>query len=306
VNADCASGHCRPDGTCEPVTPADGGTGGSAAGGGGGSAGAGALGGEGGGDGGAGACVPNHDGTIWGDEMPFAPNYAAQFRISEQVSPFVSAPDCASGTCEWDFVDVGGVTRDELSTTEPITGKWYEATEGFEQATYVSKLADFQLSLWGFTLCDQTQYGVFQVTPDALLMLGMVSEFENEGTLLVYDPPVALMKYPLTVGATWTVETTARGPLCNSVFDYAIAQTYTSSVDRIGTMKTPYGDFEETLRINTLIERHLGAGVTPTEAVTHTYVAECFTSVAVAVSEELVDTPEFDAAAEVRRLIPLP
>lgn len=305
VDADCASGRCRPDGTCEPVIPAtDAGTGGT--GGAGGVAGAGGAGVAGGSTGGSASCLPNHDGTISREELPFGPDYTAMFRISEEVSPFDSAPNCSSGTCLWDFVDVGGVTRDELSRTVPIGGKWYAQTEGFEEATYVSRMADFQLALWGFTVCDQTQYGVYQVTPDALLLLGVASEYEADGTLLIYDPPVPLVRYPLSVGDEWSVETTARGPLCNSMFDYAIAQTYTSTVDYMGTVQTPYGDFDDVLRINTLVERHLGVGVTPTEARTHTYVAECFTTIAVAVSPELVDTPEFDEAAEVRRLSPLP
>jgi len=306
VDADCASGRCNPDGTCHPVVPAqDASTGGSHPHQGGGDAGTGGGGGSPSTGGGA-SCLPNHDGTISAGELPFGPDYAAMFRISEQVSPFDSAPDCSSGTCTWDLVAVGGVTRDELSTTEPIDGEWYAQTEGFEDATYVSRMAEYRLGMWGITVCEQTQYGVFQVTPNALLLLGLVSEYEADGTLLIYDPPVVLMEYPLTVGATWTVNTTATGPLCNSVFDYAISQTYSNTVDQIGTLKTPYGDFDDVLRINSLVERHVGVGVTPTVARTHTYVAECFTTVALVLSPELVDEPDFDEAAEVRRLAPLP
>lgn len=304
VDADCASGRCNPDGTCNPWIPAaDASTGGGHQGGG--SAGAAGDGGS-GATGGAVSCLPNGDGTIVADEIPLGPNYTAMFRISENVSPFASAPDCGSGSCEWDLLDVGGTTRDEPSNTEPIADKWYAQAEGFESATYVSRMADFRLGFAGIAVCEQTQYGVFQVTPEALLLLGLVSEYEAEGTLLIYDPPVPLMKYPLAVGASWRVDTTASGPLCNSLFDYRIAQTYDSTVDQIGTVKTPYGDFDNVLRINTLVERHIGAGVTPTEARTHTFVAECFTTVAVVVSPEWVTSPDFDEAAEVRRLSLLP
>ena len=105
---------------------------------------------------------------------------------------------------------------------------------------------------------------------------------------------------------TWTTDTTASGPLCNSLFDYHIAQTYDSVVDQIGEVRTPYGDFDQVLRVNTHVKRHVGVGVMPTEARTHTFVAECFTTVANVVSEEGVSDPDFSDAAEVRRLSLLP
>jgi hypothetical protein len=88
--------------------------------------------------------------------------------------------------------------------------------------------------------------------------------------------------------------------------DYHISQTFGFTVDRIGDVITPYGTFEKVLRVNSLMERHLGVGVTATKVRTHTYVAECFTTIAAVVSVEGESNPDFGEAAEVRRLTNLP
>ena len=85
-----------------------------------------------------------------------------------------------------------------------------------------------------------------------------------------------------------------------------IGQTYESEVDEAGTVRTPYGDFEDVLRVNTSIERHAGVGVLPARARVHTFVAECFTSIAVVTSAEGEAAADFERVAEVRRLAPLP
>ena len=307
VHADCASGECGADGYCVGVDP-----------------------GQDGGEGDAttdhdevdgegmdaapdvepdvdpGVCKPNLDGTITAAEMPLGPGFTAMFRISEDVSPFNSAPDCTTGNCFWDFVDVGGTTREEETGTVALTNQWYAQSAGLENATYVSRMAEVKLGFGGVTICDQVQFGVFQVTPEALLMLGLVSEYEEGGTKLIYDPPLPMLKFPMTVGSAWKVDTVANGPLCNSMVDYHINQTFDFSVDRIGSMATPYGTFEEVLRVNSLMERQLGVGVTATKVRTHTYVAECFTTIAAVVSQEGESNPDFGAAAEVRRLTNLP
>jgi hypothetical protein len=308
VHADCASGVCNPDGYCAPADPDDGGThdaidesddaandqdltdapGDVEQ------------------DADPSVCKPNGDGTITAAEMPLGPGFNAMFRVSRDIDPFDTRPDCSSGTCVWDLLDVGGVTADEPSGTEALDGKWYAGLEGFENATYASRMTEFKLDFGGTTICDQVQYGVFEVNEFGLFLLGVVSEFEADGTSLVYDKPVPVLVFPMSEGTTWSVDTIATGKLCNSMYDYNISQTYTSVVDASGQVRTPYGDFDNVLRVNTLMERHMGVGVTATEMRTHTYVAECFTTIAAVASPDGVGDAEFTAAAEVRRLTNLP
>ncbi len=302
VGADCASGVCLPDGTCAARGDADGPDGGDP------SPGDAAP-----GDGGDAStpgddvtpsdpcgCMPNRDRVLTAAEAPFRAGYQANFRVSTDVTGFSTAPGCEGDDCVWALDEVGGTTTTDLVATVPLAGLWFASDPAFADATYVTPLGEFAIP-W---VCSQTQLGVFQKTDSALVLLGVVSEREEDGTKLLYDPPVELARFPMQVGTTWTTETTATGPLCNSPLDYVIDQTYENSVDRAGRVVTPYGEFLDVLRVNTLFTRHLGLGVTYTTVRTHTFYAECFTTVALFRSEELETAAEFDDPAEVRRLAP--
>ena len=251
-------------------------------------------------------CQPDHDGVITAAEAPFAAGFSANFLVTTAVEGFATDGDCGGDGCTWDLVEVAGETAEQESLTESLDGKWYADEPAFASATYTTRLGEFELGFLFFDLCSHTQYGVFEATGDALLLLGIVSETEDGGTKLVYDPPLPMAQFPLEAGASWQVQTSASGPFCGSWVDYHIDQTQTAAVDAVGTVETPYGTFTDVLRVNSLLERHLGVGVLPTKVRTHTFFAECFTSVAVIVSEEGVADAEFDAVAEVRRLTNLP
>jgi hypothetical protein len=253
-----------------------------------------------------GACRPNHDGVVTRAELPLAAGFEASFRSTTDVTGFRTEPACEASGCVWDLVTVDGVTAERAYDTLPLAGRWFGDEPAFAGATYVAELGELAVTWFFFDVCRQRQLGVFRLTDDALLLLGVVSEREADGTLLVYDPPVPVLRLPLALGATWTLETRARGPLCNSLFDYAIDQTLTAEVDAVGDVVTPYGRFADVLRVNTLLERHLGIGVLPTTVRTHAFVTECFSTVATIRSAEGVDTAEFDDVAEVRRLAAFP
>jgi hypothetical protein len=330
LDEECVSGVCRADGTCAAPGSADvdagdagdasagaeagadeglGGDGsldevGDAAGDGGPSGQDSAP--DGAGDGGGGACRPDRDGVVRRDELPLAAGYEADFRVTTGVRDFNTEPQCSGGACVWDLVEVAGVTEERGVDTLALAGRWFADEPAFARATYAAELGDFAITWFSYDICRQRQLGVFEVTADALRMLGVVSEREDGGTLLVYDPPLVVLQLPLALGTTWTAETTASGPLCNSLFDYAIAQTLTGEVDALGAVVTPYGTFTDVLRVNTLLERHLGVGVLPSSVRTHTFVAECFSTVATVRSAEGVEEPEFDEVAEVRRLVGFP
>ncbi len=252
-------------------------------------------------------CVPDHDGVVTRAEAPIAAGYVANFLVTSSVSDFSSVADCSGEDgCGWDLVDVPGSSSEQLNETLAPTGYWFSDEPAFADATYVGVMGEVDLGFFFIEICSQVQLGVWQATDDALLLLGIASETADGDTLLVYDPPLPFLQFPLEQGATWQVETHAKGPLCGSWVDYDIAQTLSASVDAVGSVATPYGTFEDVLRVNTLLERHLGVGVLPTKVRTHTFVAECFTTIAAIVSEEGVDGAEFDAVSEVRRLTNLP
>jgi hypothetical protein len=78
-------------------------------------------------------------------------------------------------------------------------------------------------------------------------------------------------------------------------------------------LATPYGTFLDVLRVNTLAVRHWDPVYSITYAAvrTHTFVAECHTTVAVITSatESVIGyepAPDFTDPAELRRLAPFP
>lgn len=128
VGADCASGICNADGTCEPEsssTTSDGGSGGSGAGSSsGGSGGATSNGGTGGtgGDGGSGACPANQDGTITAAEVPLGPGLSAKFKVAGDATFDTTGDEQAGGTRLWDFTAMLSGDHTVLAETLPLDG----------------------------------------------------------------------------------------------------------------------------------------------------------------------------------------
>lgn len=295
VGADCASGICNADGTCEPEsssTTSDGGTGGSGAGsssGGGGTGGTTSNGGTGGtgGDGGSGACPANQDGTITAEEVPLGPGFSAKFKVSGDATFDTTGDEQADGTRIWDFAAMLSGDHTVLAETLPLDGAWYE--NDFAGATYATRLSD------GADLL-----GVFEIASDALLLRGVVSPEDGfTATNLSYDPPVPVLTFPMKKGDTWETTSTVTG-LASGVFS-AYTETYVSEVDATGEAITPFATFP-VLRVNTELTRIVGALVTTTR--TQAFVTECFGSVATVVSQTNELGAEFTDASEVRRLAP--
>ena len=142
VNADCASGQCRADGTCAPIdgtgeagTTSDGGsdTDGSIA--------------DAGTDSPAiplldsGLCTPNADGIITAEEVPLRAGLKGTFRVTTSGAQISTAGTVAEGgaTHNWDFS--GNLTGDHSVVVEtiPLAGQWFESE--FSGAGYASPYA---------------------------------------------------------------------------------------------------------------------------------------------------------------------
>jgi hypothetical protein len=292
VGADCASGICNADGTCEPVstTTEGGGEAGSAgATSNGGEGGGGASGGAGGsgGDGGSGLCSPDKNGTITAEEVPLGAGLSAKFKVAADATFDTTGDKQGDGSRIWDFTVMLSGDQTVLAETLPIEGTWYAAD--FAGATYATRLSQ------GADLL-----GVFEVSADALLLRGVVSQEDGfTATNLSYDPPVPVLTFPMKEGDVWETTSTVAG-LASGVYSF-YTETYSSKVDAAGQAITPYAEFA-VLRVGTDLTRVVGALVTTTR--TYSFVTECFGSVATVVSQTNELGAEFTDAAEVRRLSP--
>lgn len=233
-----------------------------------------------------GLCRPNRDGVIERHEAPLAVGQHATFKIGVNAT-VNTAGTMVDGTQTWDLSgDLAGDRRELIELRNPAD-MWFSTS--FPTATYFTRLS-----------ASSNLLGVFRITDDALILLGVVSEAEGfTRTELKYDPPVDVLRFPFEEGTTWTVESRVTGVASGIAVLYD--ETYVYTVDKSGELKTPFGDFE-VLRIRSDLERVVG--LVTTRLRTYLFASECFGTVATIVSKDNESSVEFTEAAEVRRLAP--
>lgn len=277
VGADCASGICLSDRTCAPphesdaggvdayVPPGvDGGTPDAGM---------------------SGRCLPNEDGVVSRLEAPFGPDLSARYAVAADVSVSTVGRTDATGR-HWDYAPALPGDHDFDVATEPLTGRWF--VDRYPGASYVARLRDTTDLL-----------GVFRITASALELLGVVSPSDGIGrTELTYDPPVRVLTFPLELGNRWTTDTRVTGYAEGLVA--AFAEVYESEVDGRGSVGTPYASFDA-LRVRVTLTQQLTPFVSRVTR-QFLFVAECFGTVAMVVSQQDETEIEFTRAAEVRRL----
>ncbi len=272
-DSDCASNFCEADGTCAPV--GDGGMpvvdapAGSNI------------------DASTGACTPNHDGKIEANELPLVAGAMANFRVATNVAVDTAGSAGSGNTRTWDLSGELSGDMDVAVTLASPSGAYWASK--FPTATYATPLE-----------AGSDLLGVFAVTATAVELVGVVSPTSGGGTELSYSPPALILQVPFGAGSAWTSTSTVTGTADDVLVDYS--ETYTSNVDEVGTMTTPYGTFP-VLRVATDFSQSEGIETLDTSR-TFAWVAECFGTVATIRSEPDESGSEFGSAAEVRRLAP--
>ena len=252
-------------------------------------------------------CRPNDDGVVSRDEVVILPGASAIYLanaagttvpVDAEGRPDPSSP----GQRIWEF---GAGPRDLVTplAIEPFPDDaWY--TPSFPgDVTYVTPLGPQTPDV----------LGVFRLLDDRLEMLGLASRGDGPGrTLLVYDAPVELYRFPLrppdpdgTPRQSWSQTVTFRNAILQGVRQ-AGEETYRFTVDRIGTVVLSHFTFTSVLRIRLdltqtfVFSRH---GNTR-HSVQLFYFTECVGEVARIVGPSIANTPPSTVteAAEFRRL----
>jgi hypothetical protein len=287
IGADCASGACRSDGTCTDTPPGDGGVGDGAP-----------IPDDTGtptGDGSASdapvtGCAGNKDGAITREETPLAAGLRATYRVATGVPINTAGTTNPDGTRHWDFSGV--LTGDHTLVIETVapTGQWFAAD--FAGATYTVRLSDKADLL-----------GVFELTPSALLLRGVVSPADGAGTRtkLKYAPVASTLTFPMQKGSTWTTSSVVSGEAKGIYPSYTEATTY--DVDASGDLVTPLGTYS-VLRIKATLTRGVTGFPPSTTVHSFAFVAECAGTVARVVSNDNETVEEFTTASEVQRSAP--
>ena len=240
-------------------------------------------------DGSTGLCTPNHDGMISSNELPLAAGRSAKFKIATNATISTAGTSNTDGTRDWDLSGALSGDTDTTVTLQSPTGAWWASS--FPTATYATTLSS-----------SSTLLGVFAVSATEVTLLGVVSPTSGEEqTELTYNPPAKILALPFTIGSTWTSTSAVTGT-ADGVPDTSYSEEYTSDADVAGTMKTPYGSFP-VIRVGTDLTRTTGLETLATSR-TFGWTAECFGTVATAVSQDFETGDEFTSAAEVDRLTP--
>ncbi len=239
------------------------------------------------------SCVPNLDGRIDANE--------AQPAIGAQVSYLVSPADVersvdlvgvdlGGGRFRWDFAT--DFADDQLAKVAPtgISGKWYQSS--FAPDAFVTP----------FDAAGSVE-NVLRHDDKALWLLGVASRDEAppEGkTLLIYDAPVELLRFPIEPGGSYV----SAGSIKNGTLrglPYAGKDTYEVSADGVGEVVLSALAFTQAHRVRTKVTVAPAVGASTSRRQV-SFFFECFAEVVRATSR--ADEPEvdFSVAKELRRI----
>lgn len=230
------------------------------------------------------SCQPDNDDQVARSEMVFALGVEVPYTVGGGITVDLRGVQTGGRTL-WDLSAAAPDDHQETSALQALPG-W--AGPSFPGATYMS-LLDHDLGT----------YGVFAATPDALQLLGVISE-QPDQTRLEYSAPVDLLRFPVTSLGAYQTEADVTGTL--NWMPLWLHEAYSVTVLGAGDLQLPQ------LRLPVLLVqvKVVQTPVNPllaTTRVTFMFVAECYGVVARVVAEgDPDDQLEAVLAAERRRL----
>jgi hypothetical protein len=145
--------------------------------------------------------------------------------------------------------------------------------------------------------------GIYAEDATALWLYGLASHDPAPAggkTLLVYDAPIAVLRFPLRDGMTWTETGHVKAGTIDGL-PYIGTDTYQIDVSGIGVVEVAYVDFDPALRVRTHVTVAPDAGGTTTSRRQTQFLFECFGEVARAESKPDEPDADFTTAAVLRR-----
>ena len=240
-------------------------------------------------------CEGNNDGAIDVDELPWATGVAVPYLANAAGSTAAVQPagEEIGGVTTWDFTDAPGSLAVSLDLMDP-SGAWF--AEHFPGASYAVPLFAH----------DPDVLAVFSVDGEDFTMLGLASRDEQPSTgqtLLVYEEPLEVYRFPLELGTAWSASSTFRDAQIYGVQN-AGEEHYDFEVDAIGSLLLPGFELQNVLRLTVSVEQTfaVSTGDNPALSVRHLYLRECFGELARITSLPGETEIEFTEASELRVL----
>jgi hypothetical protein len=238
-------------------------------------------------------CVPNLDGKIDATELAAAIGTPVHYVVSPtgvQREVDLTGTKASGGRFAWKFS--ADYADDQSLVITPVLAKdqWYASS--FTPDAFVTPFD-----------AGDTIDSIGQLDAQGLHLLGLASHLEaptGGKTLLVYNPPIDLLRFPIQPGQTFATT----GQITNGLFSglpYAGKDTYEVSVDAIGSIDLPDFTFDEVHRVRTKVTVEPAVGAATTELQV-SFFAECFGEVTRATSASGETDPDFKETAQLRRL----
>ncbi len=231
-------------------------------------------------------CIPNNDGVIEASEISLQPNVTVNYRINPPgtlVAVDLAGHQTTDGI-EWNFSSMQGQIAQVK--TESIEKKWFAAH--FPTATFAVG-----------TDAKAEALQVLHVAPKEVQLLGIASQKPDE-TLLIYDKPVTILKFPLRVGQSFV----SHGTVSDGKFNHlpvATQDTYEVSVDTEGALILQAVRLSRSLRIRIVVTSKTLGGKSVVTRQAQWY-HECYGEVARIISQANETAADFSQAVEFRRL----
>jgi hypothetical protein len=240
-------------------------------------------------------CVPNLDGKIMSTELTPQIGIPAGYLVSPSGTTRevdLSGERNVEGKLVWRLgVDYSDDRVAKLEATT-LDGKWYAGSFQSKKDAFVTPI-----DLGGST------EGVYTHDETGIYLHGIASREEKppEGkTLLVYSTPIALYKFPIEAGATWSTTAEVTNATLRGL-PYAGRDTYEMKVDASGELGLPDFILTQALRVRTFVRIVPAAGQETTQRQTG-FLFECLGEVARATSKLNEPDEGFTTASELRRL----
>jgi hypothetical protein len=228
------------------------------------------------------SCVPNRDGQITADELPIALGATVTYYVgtNRTIAQTGTSWKLDEELREDDVVELGPVG---------LGSQWYAAL--FTSGQFVVDAGS------GLD-------GIYHQDAQALWLDGIASHDESPAggkTVVVYSPPVAVLRFPVVAGQSFTTTTALTGATINGL-PFNGTDELTVEVIGSGTLLVPYVEFSPVLRVRTHALRKANAGGVPAVGRRTTiFLFECFGEVTRAESRQDETNPDFTSAAYLRR-----
>ncbi|RMH44353.1 MAG: hypothetical protein D6689_02670, partial [Deltaproteobacteria bacterium] len=208
------------------------------------------------------ACLPNLDGRIDADELPVVAGTAATYLVGHDRPVDLAGPP-------WNWSDDAPGDVKQSFVAEPVAGQWYAAA-------FVGAEVAVPIDAGGALV------GLYARDADALWFFGVAST-APDATLLPYDRPVALYRFPIEVGRRYEEVGTVTGGRIDGV-PYSGTDTYAIDVDARGALALPHLSFADALRVRTRVTVAPAVGGVTVTRRQVSLLFECFGEVARATS----------------------